>query len=99
MSEVYPLYLAATVICELLVAFVWARAMKRAFPWVDLLIVNVISHPIAFMLTGDVPFWLIESGVILVEALGYRVLTRLTPVAALGLSLLTNLVTIALSFV
>ena len=95
----WPLAFAVTVGVEILVALVWARLAHRRPPFVDLVILNLITHPAAFALsTTQLGFTPIEVMVITVEAVGYRIATRLSWGQAVTLSLAANGVSLSLSF-
>ncbi len=88
-----------TVTIEISVALIWARLAKCKAPILELLIVNLITHPAAFVLSAtSLAFSTIEFLVIVVEALGYRVAVPLPWRKAITLALVTNLVSMSLSF-
>ncbi|MEE9394108.1 MAG: hypothetical protein V3W41_16535 [Planctomycetota bacterium] len=90
---------AATLVTEALVALAWARWARCPCPLIQLFTLNLITHPLAFVLSiQDINFWVIEFFVVIAEGLGYRVLAGLSWQRAFVLSGLANLVSLGLAF-
>ena len=90
----YTAALLGTIAIETALARVLAPgAWKRLR--VDTPLLNLLSHPLLTLVVwnGVLSVPAAEIGVILLEAVGYRVLTRLTWKRALGLSVVLNGVT------
>ncbi|MFT7620195.1 MAG: RsiW-degrading membrane proteinase PrsW (M82 family) [Planctomycetota bacterium] len=99
LHDSWILAFAVTVLVELLVALVVSKLAKVPMPWSELLILNLITHPLAFVLmANNAEFAVVEIGVIVVEVVGYRLAGRLTWPQALSLGVLCNLVSLSLSF-
>ena len=97
----YLPYLLTTIGVELAVVALLARLAGRPIPWVDVLVLNLLTHPIATAVyqSGLAGFWTVETGVVLAEWAGYAWLTRVPGRTAFTWSAIANGVTIALSFV
>lgn len=90
----YAAALGGTILIETALARLLApRAWKRLR--VDVPLLNLLSHPLLTLVVwhGVLPVTGAELGVIALEAVGYRVLTRLTWPRAAGLSIVLNGVT------
>jgi hypothetical protein len=99
----HALAFAITATAEIAIASLWSVATPRSFCKRDLLLavtaVNLISHPLAWMIFAALPdaFWLIEGTVVVAEAIGLAVLIELPKKDAIAISLIGNLATAALS--
>ncbi len=98
--QTWLLAFGATLSVEMFLAWLWSGANRCAFPWLEVLTVNLITHPLAFWLAcNDAPFIPLELAVILVEALAYHLMLKQSWSPVVTLSLLTNAATMALSYV
>ena len=88
-----------TIFIEGAVMLVCARLVKKRPLLTDLLVLNLITHPAAFVVsTTDVDFWTVEIVVIAAEAVGYLILSPLKWQQALSLALATNLASLSIAF-
>ncbi|MDA1263470.1 MAG: hypothetical protein O2816_00155 [Planctomycetota bacterium] len=97
----YPALLGLTVLTELVIAAVFAPRERRSSFLLVCVLVNAITHPLAFALHGASAVGsmaAIEVGVILLEALGYRLAAKASPARALTVATIANGVTWMLSF-
>lgn len=96
----YLLALAATVAVEALVLAAITRPPRRRRVVTASLFVNLLTHPLAWALNGGglAFFAIVESGVVVAEALLYAAVVPAPRGRALLWSLAANLPTIALSW-
>ena len=96
----YVAALAATLAVEALVVAFLTRGRVRNRVVATSLALNLVTHPLAWLLVRDVrlPFLLVEAAVIAAEAQLYRVIERPPLLRAWLWSLAANGVTIALSY-
>lgn len=97
----YLKLLALTIVVEWAVVMLLARKAERRRLKVDAVLVNLATHPFAYLAIQNLGmnFFLVEFLVVVVEAVAYRKITRLTWGRATLLSLVSNAVTILLSLV
>jgi hypothetical protein len=88
--------LLATIVLETLIA----SAILRRFVWWQGLVIQLLTWPLAqYLVWHGARLWLIELGVLVVEAILWRLLLRTVSwPRAIVLSLLTNGVTAAIAF-
>lgn len=99
LHESWIIAFSITVLVEVLVAAIWAKCARMQLPFLEILVLNLVTHPLAFVLaSNDVEFVPIEIGVILIEVCGLRLATRLSWNQAILLGLLCNVATLSLSF-
>lgn len=89
--------LALTILVEAAIA--WQLSKRSTDVLRDLVLLNLVTHPIGTLLVGDhVPWIQVEAMIIVVEALGYRWVTRFSWWSAVQLSVACNVVTAAIGF-
>ena len=100
MLELYAIALGCTLAVELPVVAVAVPGHRRGFLLAVGLLLNLFTHPLACAAywTGSVPFTLLEILVIVVEAVGFRLVGRLTWIRATGLAIAANTLTAAMSW-
>lgn len=94
-------YFALTVAVEVPIAVALApRSMRRRMA-LDAFLVNLASHPAAWLLLarGLLDWWSTETLVALAECFAYRAVTGVAWPRAAGIALAANGVTAALSFI
>lgn len=96
----WPAAFAFTCAVELPIVAMMAQGRRRRAA-LDAIGANLLTHPLAWYSVRTLLLsWLaVEVAVLLVEALAYRTVTRLTWGRALSASALANGITAALSFV
>ena len=91
----YFLALGVTIAVEIPLLLVCTPSRDRARVWQIALLLNLFTHPLANLAywEGLAPLLIIEVGVVVVEALGYFLLTPLSLRRSLALAALANLIT------
>jgi hypothetical protein len=96
----YGLALALTLAVEVPLAVLVAATRPRHRTAADAALLNVASHPLAYLAVQrwGAPFAGVELAVVAAEAAGYRIVTGLSWPRALAVSLACNLASGALSW-
>lgn len=75
------------------------RYKREPLFWVALFLLNLLTHPLAYQAALEgASFLRVEAAVVVVEGLGWWLITPLSRRGALGMAALTNLVSMAASF-
>lgn len=93
--------LLLTLAIEVPLASLLAKSAPVPRPWLDALFLNLLTHPLATLALFHriAGFWPVEAAVALVEALGYRTVTRLSWGRALLVATACNGATVAVALI